>query len=95
MSGCRGECLEIRIAWMICLATNEEFTSSNSGHRAATKDDDPATHQNEGFLKSIWHNLTNHPAHRDSMGGSNTEEKRPEDNQSGAKAEKPKNPNDD
>lgn len=21
-------------------------------------------HQNEGFLKSIWHNLTNHPAHR-------------------------------
>lgn len=21
-------------------------------------------HQNEGFLKSIWHNLTNHPAHQ-------------------------------
>lgn len=21
-------------------------------------------HKNEGFLKSIWHNLTNHPAHR-------------------------------
>lgn len=20
-------------------------------------------HKNEGFLKSIWHNLTNHPAH--------------------------------
>lgn len=21
-------------------------------------------HKNEGLLKSIWHNLTNHPAHR-------------------------------
>ncbi len=21
-------------------------------------------HKNEGFLKSIWHNLTNHPAHQ-------------------------------
>lgn len=21
-------------------------------------------HKNEGFLKSIWHNITNHPAHR-------------------------------
>ncbi|KAI0852600.1 hypothetical protein F5Y00DRAFT_227108 [Daldinia vernicosa] len=30
----------------------------------ATKDDDPASHRNEGFLKSIWHNLTNHPAHQ-------------------------------
>ncbi|CAK7237744.1 mdj1 protein precursor [Sporothrix eucalyptigena] len=32
--------------------------------RAAAGDSDPATHQNEGFLKSIWHNLTNHPAHQ-------------------------------
>ncbi|KAI1468712.1 uncharacterized protein F4812DRAFT_424306 [Daldinia caldariorum] len=30
----------------------------------ATKDDDPETHRNEGFLRSIWHNLTNHPAHQ-------------------------------
>ncbi|KAI1079193.1 hypothetical protein F5B20DRAFT_545368 [Whalleya microplaca] len=35
----------------------------SSSHGTATKDDDPATHQNEGFLRSIWHNLTNHPAH--------------------------------
>ncbi|ERS98918.1 chaperone DnaJ [Sporothrix schenckii ATCC 58251] len=35
------------------------------GHKGpATKDDDPASHNNEGFLKSIWHNLTNHPAHQ-------------------------------
>ncbi|CAK7229816.1 mdj1 protein precursor [Sporothrix bragantina] len=30
----------------------------------ATSDSDPASHQSEGFLKSIWHNLTNHPAHQ-------------------------------
>lgn len=24
---------------------------------------DPESHKNEGFLKSMWHNLTNHPAH--------------------------------
>jgi molecular chaperone DnaJ len=21
-------------------------------------------HENEGFLKSLWHNITNHPAHQ-------------------------------
>ena len=26
---------------------------------------DPESHKNEGFLKSMWHNLTNHPAHQD------------------------------
>ncbi|KAH7328326.1 chaperone DnaJ [Stachybotrys elegans] len=31
---------------------------------------DPESHKNEGFLKSIWHTLTNHPAHqKDSQGG--------------------------
>lgn len=25
---------------------------------------DPESHKNEGFLKSMWHNLTNHPAHQ-------------------------------
>ncbi|KAF3767725.1 chaperone protein dnaJ, partial [Cryphonectria parasitica EP155] len=34
--------------------------SSGSANNASTSED----HQNEGFLKSIWHNLTNHPAHR-------------------------------
>lgn len=27
---------------------------------------DAESHRNEGFLKSIWHNITNHPAHRSS-----------------------------
>lgn len=42
------------------------FTNSSSD--ASTTED----HKNEGFLKSIWHNLTNHPAHQkqpDSDGG--------------------------
>ncbi|KKY36048.1 putative mitochondrial chaperone [Diaporthe ampelina] len=34
-------------------------TASNSNASKTAED-----HQNEGFLKSIWHNLTNHPAHR-------------------------------
>lgn len=25
---------------------------------------DGASHENEGFLKSLWHNITNHPAHQ-------------------------------
>ncbi|KAI1176769.1 chaperone DnaJ [Nemania sp. FL0916] len=58
--------------------------STNSGPTEASKDDDPATHKGEGFLKSMWHNLTNHPAHRDSStenkpSSSSTEEKKPED----------------
>ncbi|KAI0144336.1 putative mitochondrial DnaJ chaperone [Xylariaceae sp. FL1272] len=41
-----------------------ESTSSSSEPKVARKDDDPATHKDEGFLKSMWHNFTNHPAHR-------------------------------
>ncbi|KAK2608959.1 mdj1 protein precursor [Conoideocrella luteorostrata] len=29
-----------------------------------TDPSDPESHKNEGFLKSMWHNLTNHPAHQ-------------------------------
>ncbi|KAK3306589.1 uncharacterized protein B0T15DRAFT_395320 [Chaetomium strumarium] len=31
---------------------------------ASANDNDPESHKNEGFLKSLWHNLTNHPAHQ-------------------------------
>ncbi|KAI1498705.1 hypothetical protein F5X99DRAFT_311751 [Biscogniauxia marginata] len=51
---------------------------SSSSPREATKDDDPATHQSEGFLKAMWHNLTNHPAHRDSGENSTTDKNRPD-----------------
>ena len=36
-----------------------DIERSNSNASKTAED-----HQNEGFLKSIWHNLTNHPAHR-------------------------------
>lgn len=41
---------------------------------------DPESHKNEGFLKSMWHNLTNHPAHQnngENTTGPNKEEKKP------------------
>ncbi|KAI0486188.1 putative mitochondrial DnaJ chaperone [Xylaria cf. heliscus] len=62
-----------------------ETTSHSSGPTEATKDDDPATHRNEGFLKSMWHNLTSHPAHRDQK--PTTEEKKPNDKSSEKKDE--------
>ncbi|KAI1312590.1 hypothetical protein F5Y03DRAFT_241709 [Xylaria venustula] len=64
-------------------------SGSSSGPKEATKDDDPATHRNEGFLKSMWHNLTNHPAHRDSAEQPSTEEQKTKD-----QTEKPKDPKD-
>ncbi len=39
--------------------------------------DDPASHENEGFLKSVWHKMTHHPAHEKKPDGeptSSTEE---------------------
>lgn len=37
-------------------------------------------HKNEGFLKSIWHNLTNNAAHREAnQSGSKTDSSKPED----------------
>lgn len=39
--------------------------------------DDPASHENEGFLKSVWHKMTHHPAHEkkpDGESASSTEE---------------------
>ncbi|KAJ2972572.1 hypothetical protein NUW58_g9158 [Xylaria curta] len=71
-----------------------ETPSSSSAPREATKDDDPATHKNEGFLKSMWHNLTNHPAHRDSIQKPTTEENKSEGKPSENKAETSKEPKD-
>lgn len=37
----------------------------------------PDSHKNEGFLKSMWHTLTNHPAHQHGEGegsGSNKDD---------------------
>jgi hypothetical protein len=37
-------------------------------------ENDPEAHRNEGFLKSLWHNLTNHPAHQQKPDGSDDSE---------------------
>lgn len=50
---------------------------------------DPNSHQDEGFLKSVWHTLTNHPAHEKdgassgtpgSTGGSTSDDKGKKEN---------------
>ncbi|KAK3187451.1 mdj1 protein precursor [Lecanicillium sp. MT-2017a] len=38
----------------------------------ATDDPNANSHKNEGFLKSMWHNLTNHPAHQEKPNGEST-----------------------
>ncbi|KAI2623496.1 hypothetical protein GGS26DRAFT_583616 [Hypomontagnella submonticulosa] len=53
--------------------------SGGSSTKEATKDDDPATHRNEGFLKSMWHNLTNHPAHQKPEDHAADGQKKPDD----------------
>ncbi|KAI8624280.1 putative mitochondrial DnaJ chaperone [Xylariaceae sp. FL1651] len=65
-------------------------TQSSSAPKEATKDDDPETHRNEGFLKSMWHNLTNHPAHRDAAEQSATEQEKPENKSTATKTEESK-----
>ncbi|KAI2602839.1 hypothetical protein GGR54DRAFT_622739 [Hypoxylon sp. NC1633] len=53
--------------------------SDGSAGKSATKDDDPETHKNEGFLKSIWHNFTNHPAHQKPEDQVPDDKKKPDD----------------
>ncbi len=53
--------------------------SSSTQYREATKDEDPATHSSEGFLKTMWHNLTNHPAHRPGQPPSSDDPEKPTD----------------
>ncbi|KAI0176089.1 hypothetical protein GGR52DRAFT_539421 [Hypoxylon sp. FL1284] len=43
---------------------NVRMPESGGSPGPASKDDDPASHRDEGFLKSMWHSFTNHPAHQ-------------------------------
>ena len=43
--------------------------SANHASRTATASPDSTSHENEGFLKSMWHTLTNHPAHQNNPAG--------------------------
>lgn len=62
--------------WLTVLIYRSDGSSGE-----ATKNDDPESHQNEGFLKSMWHNLTNHPAHQkpEENASSGSDQKKPED----------------
>ena len=50
--------------------------------------DDAESHKHEGFLKSLWHNLTNHPAHQQKAEGAEESKegsaKKDDDKQSGS-----------
>ncbi|CAK7266689.1 mdj1 protein precursor [Sporothrix epigloea] len=61
---------------------NVRRTTDSGDGKAAAADSGSASHENEGFLKSIWHNLTNHPAHQKQPEG--------EGNETDAKDESPK-----
>lgn len=40
--------------------------------RNAPPTEDPVSHENEGFLKSVWHKMTHHPAHEKTSDGETT-----------------------
>ena len=57
--------------------------------RPTTDPSDPESHKNEGFLKSMWHTLSNHPAHqKDGEGESSTS--KDDKKQDDKKQDKPK-----
>ncbi|KAI0482517.1 hypothetical protein GGR56DRAFT_663395 [Xylariaceae sp. FL0804] len=58
------------------MVKKKEPDTKSSASKEASKDDDPETHQNEGFLKSMWHNLTNHPSHQKPTEPKKTEDKK-------------------
>ncbi|KAK4156845.1 hypothetical protein C8A00DRAFT_30283 [Chaetomidium leptoderma] len=80
--------VEFRVAMPKYLSTNQrtlvEMLADELGdksakrvmnlHRSPVDENDPEAHKNESFLKSLWHNLTNHPAHQG--------QKKPEDSSS-------------
>lgn len=41
---------------------------SLSSTSSSADSSDAESHKNEGFLKSMWHTLTNHPAHQKDAG---------------------------
>ena len=41
-----------------------KLTRSQHSNPTSTDGSDADSHKNEGFLKSMWHTLTNHPAHQ-------------------------------
>ncbi|KAK3944898.1 DnaJ 1, mitochondrial [Diplogelasinospora grovesii] len=50
-------------------------SGSSTSTSSTTSDEEGDSHKKEGFLKSIWHNLTNHPAHHQKDPGPGGESK--------------------
>lgn len=50
----------------------------------------PDSHKNEGWIKSIWHSLTNHPAHQKSTGADKKDSSDGKDSDSKKDSESPK-----
>lgn len=51
------------------MSCHDRFT--NTQFLCSPDPKDPDSHKDEGFLKSMWHNLTHHPAHeKDASGAS-------------------------
>lgn len=42
----------------------------------STDRSNPESHKNEGFLKSMWHNLTNHPSHQNGQADKTSSDKK-------------------
>jgi molecular chaperone DnaJ len=73
-----------------------ELTQTIFSKSGQQMDNDPDSHKNEGFLKSMWHNLTNHPAHQKQDGqsdaGSSAKDSSAEKKNDDKKDEDPKKP---
>ncbi|EPE09946.1 mitochondrial chaperone [Ophiostoma piceae UAMH 11346] len=79
--------VEFRVAMPKYLTANQrtivEMLADEMGDKTAKRimnvnrnvdDSNPQSHENEGFLKSMWHNLTNHPAHQNKADGTSSDE---------------------
>lgn len=79
--------VEFRVSMPKYLSANQrtiiEMLAEEMGDKTAKRimninmsGSDAHSHENEGFLKSMWHNLTNHPAHRQTGGSAADSDKK-------------------
>ncbi|CEJ85054.1 Putative Chaperone DnaJ [[Torrubiella] hemipterigena] len=74
--------------------TARRVMNVSSQHRS-TDPSDPESHKNEGFLKSMWHNFTNHPAHQNKSDGKSSSESDNKNNSKDSQGEQKKKKVDD
>ena len=60
-----------------CLRLSRDGVASTSTNHSS--DSNAQSHETEGFLKSMWHNLTSHPAHQTKADGSEAKDTKPDD----------------